>query len=405
MSSVTALLAALTLSPGADLQTLAGKTISGELVGLDRQTIVLRSSAGDSIRVPVADVLQVTLPAPDGPPRGAHTAVELTDGSVLLCSAIAIKGGTAELTMIQDVKVTLPVTAVFTILRDAHEPKVRQEWQDFVSKRGRLDMVVVRADDKLNGLEGTFGPGTGDAIEFTASGADQKRTIRLNRVQGLIFVQKADPEAPAPLCKVSDNAGNVLVAADIVLNAHGLTVTTVSGARVTLPDAKPLVKLDFSKGKLAYLSDLTPTRDAVTISTLAVTGEKPTLATLDDSQLFPYRKDVNLDNQPLKLNGKQYAKGISLHAGTQLVYPLGADYKEFRAVLGVDDGVGTESRVDVTIEGDSRELFRGQTKAKESPKPLALDVRGVRDLRITIRAIGLDDFGSQASLADAKVSK
>ena len=74
-----------------------------------------------------------------------------------------------------------------------------------------------------------------------------------------------------------------------------LLVTTVSGVRVTLPDAKRLVKLDFSKGKLAYLSDLTPSREAMT------------LATEDDDQyarFVRYRKDLNLDNQPLKLNGK-----------------------------------------------------------------------------------------------------
>ena len=71
----------------------------------------------------------------------------------------------------------------------------------------------------------------------------------------------------------------------------------------------------------------------------------------------------------------------------------------------MDDGVETESRVAVIIEGDGRELFRGQTKAKDPPKTLALDVRGVRDLRITVRATGLLDFGAQAALADAKVSK
>ena len=72
---------------------------------------------------------------------------------------------------------------------------------------------------------------------------------------------------------------------------------------------------------------------------------------------------------------------------------------------GVDDGVETESRVEVLIEGDGRELFRGQTGRKEPPRPLALDVRGVRDLRITVRSTGLLDFGAQASLADAKVNK
>ena len=287
---------------------------------------------------------------------------------MLLCSAVAVKGSTVELTVIPNVKVSLPVTAVFTILRDAHEPKVRQEWQDFLTKRGRLDMVVVRSDDKLNGLEGTFGSGSGDAIEFTPSSTGQKRSIRMSRAQGLIFVQKANPDAPAPLCKVIDNVGNIFVATDILLNGNGLTMTTVSGAKITLPDAKTLAKLDYSKGKLAYLSDLTPTRDTLM------------LATEDDDQyarFAHYRKDLNLDNQPIKLNGKQYAKGVSMHAGSLLIFPLAGDYKEFRAVLGVDDSVETESRVNVIIEGDGRELFHGQTKAKDPPRPITVDVRGV----------------------------
>src|SRR5437764_4781252 len=214
-AAATTLFAALALSAGADLQTLAGKRISGDLVGLDRQTVILRSAAGETVRVPIAEVLQLDLTPAEAPPKGAHTAVELTDGSVLLCSAVAVTGTVFDLTVIPDIKVTVPVTAVFTVLRDAHDPKVRQEWQDFLTKRGRLDMVVVRADEKLNGLEGTFGPGTGDAIEFTPTATGEKRAVRLARAQGLIFVQKPDADAPAPLCKVSDAAGNLLVAADV----------------------------------------------------------------------------------------------------------------------------------------------------------------------------------------------
>src|SRR3954470_17025583 len=187
MSFATPLFAALALSAGADLQTLSGKKVTGDLVGLDRQTVLLRSANGDTVRVPLADVLQLDLPPTDAPPKGAHTAVELTDGSVLLCSKVEAAGDAFDLTVIPDLHVKLPATAVFTVLRDAHDPKVRQDWQDFLSKRGRLDMVVVRSDGKLNGLEGTFGPGSGEAIEFTPSATVQKRAVKLARVQGLIF--------------------------------------------------------------------------------------------------------------------------------------------------------------------------------------------------------------------------
>jgi hypothetical protein len=257
-------------------------------------------------------------------------------------------------------------------------------------------MVVVRSDDKLNGLEGTFGPGSGDAIEFTSTASGRKGQIRLSRAQGLIFVQKPDADAPPALCKVIDNAGNMIVAADAVLNTDGLVVTTVSGAKITLRDVKRLAKFDFSKGKLAYLSDLTPSRESMS------------LATEDDDQyarFVRYRRDANLDNQKIKLGGKEKAKGITLHAGTQLLYSLGGDYKEFRAELGVDDSVDTENPVEVVVEGDGRELFRGRASRKDPPRPIAADVRGVRDLRITVRSAGLLDFGAQATFADAKVSK
>jgi hypothetical protein len=397
MSAVaTTLFATFALSAGADLQTLSGKTISGQLAALDRQTVVVRTAGGETIRVPVAEVLQLVQPTTSEVVRGPYTAVELADGTVLQCSTVTVKDNSIELTVIPGIKVTMPLTAIFTVLRDGQDPKLRQDWRDFLSKRGRLDMVVVRSEDKLNGLEGAFGRGTGDAIEFTPTASGEKRNVRLNRAQGLIFVQKPDPNAPAPLCKLTDDSGNYFVAADILLNADGLVVTTVSGARIALPDAKRLVKLDFSKGKLAYLSELTPSRDAVT------------LATEDDelyARLVRYRKDANLDNQPIRLGGKQYEKGITLHAGTQLVFDIGGEYKEFRADLGVDDSVETESPVNVLVEGDGRELFRGRTSRNDPRRPLLVDVRNVKDLRISVRSTGLLDFGGQASLAGAKVSK
>src|SRR3954462_10695235 len=104
---MTATLLALALSAGADLQTLSGKKVTGDLVGLDRQTIVLRNG-DETVRVPVADVLQLDLPTGEPPPKGAHAAVELTDGSVLHCSAVEAKGNAFQLTVIPDLKVAVP---------------------------------------------------------------------------------------------------------------------------------------------------------------------------------------------------------------------------------------------------------------------------------------------------------
>jgi hypothetical protein len=395
ISLTTPLLAALVFSAGADLQTLSGKKLSGDVVGLDRQTLILKTADGE-VRHPVADVLLIDVGAAEVPPKGSYYEVELTDGTVLRCAQVKLAGSRVELTVLPDQPVSLPLSSVFTILRDAQEPKNRQEWQKFVAKRGQFDKVGVPNGDTIDGLDGTFGVGTGDGIEFTFAANGEKRNPKLAKVAGLVFAQRADPNAPPSMCKVSDAAGNLLVAADVVLNAQGLAVTTVGGVRVTYPDAKRLAKLDFSKGKLSYLSDLKPTKEGVT------------LATEDDDQyarFVRYRRDASLDNGPLRLNGTAHAKGLALHAGTQLAYDIGGDYKEFRAVLGVDESVETESKVEVVVEGDGRELYRGTISRRDPPRPLAVDVKGVKELRVSVRATGLLDFGDQVDLVDAKVSK
>jgi hypothetical protein len=281
---------------------------------------------------------------------------------------------------------------VFTVLRDAHDPQVKAEFQQFLTQRGRYDSVVVRSEGRLNGLDGTFGDGTaaGDGIDFTVKDGGQKVVPKLAKVVGFVFEQRPDPAAPPVLCKVSDAARNLLVAADVTLNDRGLAVTTVAGARVTYPDAGRLTRLDFSKGKLTYLSDLEPTA---------------VVETSTEDHVFHFRRDANLDGGPLRMGGEAYAKGLGVHSRTVLTYDIGGEYREFRAVLGVDEGVLTDARVQVVIEGDGRELYKAEVGRKDPPRPVALDVKGVRQLRVIVQSAGLLDLGAQVNLGEARVSK
>jgi hypothetical protein len=44
-------------------------------------------------------------------------------------------------------------------------------------------------------------------------------------------------------------------------------------------------------------------------------------------------------------------------------------------------------------------------KREDKPKPIALDVKKVKQLRITVTVVEGLEFGHQVTLADAKVSK
>jgi len=333
----------------------------------------------------------IDLPMPEGAPKGGWYDLELTDGSVLHCSQVLLKGKAAELTILPHLQLTVPLSAVFSILRDAHDPTVRTDWLRYLPSRGAFDTVVVKSGNKFDGLGGTFGAGTaaGDGIEFTPSDGGEKLTPKLAKVAGLIFVQKPDPNAPPILCKVTDAGRNLLVAADVALTEKGLTVTTVAGIKVSYP-APIHARLDFSKGKLTYLSDMDP----------AAVDETST-----EDSVFHYRRDVNLEGGPLRMAGESYTKGLAIHSRTLLTYDIGGDYRELRLTLGVDDGVVIDSRIVVTFEGDGRKLFEAEVGRKDPPRPVAVDVKGVRRLRLTVKSAGLLDLGAQVNLGDAKVSK
>lgn len=387
-------LALLHLTPAtfaAELSTLSGKKVTGELTAIDSKGVTLKTDNGD-VTTPINDVLVVDL-AKDTPNREKFTEVEFADGSLLACIAVELKIDRAELTLATGQKIEAPLAAIRTLLRDAQDAAVRQEWTQILRKRGALDLLVLRSEGKLDALEGTFGQGTGDGIEFVLSANDQKLAPKLARLQGLIFVRKPDPNAAAPVCKVVDIAGNILVAKNVAIDGEQLKVETVAGGTTTFPALKKISRLDFSKGKLTYLSDLEPI-------------EKDESSTED--LIFPFRKDRNLYGGPLRLKNVTYSRGLAIHSRTMLTYDLGGDYQLFRAILGVDNVVryenGVAVKVNVVIEADGRELFRGEVTSKDEPKPLALDVKNVRKLRITVAA-PLLDLGQQVDLADARVSK
>ena len=128
------------LVPAAELRTLSGKSITGELVGLNGKEVVIRGEGGSPVATPLTDVMALELqPAAALPANVKVTLVALTDGSVLYCSQLRPKGKQAELTLASaedparnPLVLTVPLAAVSYFFNDAQDPAVRQEWQEKV---------------------------------------------------------------------------------------------------------------------------------------------------------------------------------------------------------------------------------------------------------------------------------
>jgi hypothetical protein len=393
------LLLAAANSTGAELRTLKGEKIVGDIVKVTAKEVVV-NRGGEEVSKPLAEILQIDYNPEAKSPIDSFADVELTDGSLLHCAKYTIRGKDIALTLLKGQELTLPLAVISNILNEANVDKHRKEWTERLAdrraKKKRRDMLAVRKEDVLNVLEGTLGDGDdkGESIEFSIS-SGRKRSVPVSGIAGLIFERAVDPNAAPVLCKVTDTVRDVLLASAVTSSDTGLTVTTPSGAKIELAPAL-VVRLDYSGGKLTWLSDLEPTQ---------------VVETFIDNNPFHYKRDHNLEDGPIRLDNVVYSRGLALHATTELEYDLKGDYREFKAVVGIDDLVGGwPGPVVLRIEGDGKVLkeLTFDRRDKVRHKDLALGIKDVQKLRLRVAPGGegsKDDLGLHLDLADAKVSK
>jgi NPCBM/NEW2 domain len=382
----------------ADLSTLTGKKHVGDVTGIADGVLTIRTEAGP-VGVAVKDVFvvdfgrKVEAPAKDA----KYDEIELVDGSVIRASGLAIKGKAVEPTLLAAgapaPKLALSLETLFFYQRGADDPKARANWRKLLAGRGKRDLFVVKSGDELSPVPGTVlgGNDAGDEFEFEKEAGSERVSYKLSRATGgLVFNQPPRGEIPPTLCKVHDVFGNALIARDLKVTKDGYTVTTVAGAVFTYAPAA-LAKLDFSQGNIAYLSDMETTVTAPP----QVPGEP----------YFTYLRDKNQDGGPLKLDGVSYAKGIWLYPDTTLAYKLNGEYRELKLFAGIDESVPVaNSTVRLVILADGKELFAAKVSRKDAAKPLNLDVKGVKELRVSVERDGLY-LGNQINLAEARVQK
>jgi hypothetical protein len=324
-----------------------------------------------------------------------YTDVELTDGSLLHCSQVELKAKEATLRLVSGQVVKAPLEAITYMVNDAQEEKTQQDWKEQIAKKRSSDVLAVRREGELQTLKGTFGEADGDGkeIQFDLNSKGAPRGVPLEKIYGMLFLRQPDPKAPPTLCKLYDTNANVVMMAAADVTAGGFTITTSSGVKIEYTKAQ-VARFDYSRDKVRYLSDMDPVKVVQT-------------STQGDPE--PYRRDKNLDGiAGLRLGGKIYNKGLAVHAYTSLEYQLDGEYREFTAVLGIDESVGgSDGQTIVKIEADGKELASEAVsrKDKDLPRKIQRSVSGVQRLRIVVQSPDLLDLGKHVDLADAKVSK
>jgi NPCBM/NEW2 domain len=400
-----ALLIGAATATGAELKTLKGETFKGDVVSVSAKEIVLDLPGEGKKTFLISQIVGVDYAA--APPKVAldtkYSDVELVDGTILHCTSVALTKAEVTAKLLgADLEVKLPLRTIANVLRDGQDEKRRKEWNERLAKKRTHDALVVNNDETVGEIACTIldADDKGNLIFKlkSAKEGDANLSRPLANFAGVIFQRDIDPNAPPVVCKLLDAGRNHLMVAAVESKEDGLHAKTAAGVTL-IYKPEQLVRLDYSTGNLAYLSDLTPSR---------------VVETSTEERIEHYRKDRNMDDQPIRINNATYAKGLALHSTTALEYNLKGEYRTFQAMAGIDDHVGGHNRpvvlkIYLDNPNDDKPNFT-LTFSRKDPrdkwfKPISLNIKDVQVMRIVVTTSDFLDLGLHLDLADARVIK
>jgi len=380
---LTAILLTTTATPFT-AQTVDGKSATGALSALDAKQVTIQTAEG-----PVSfgtDQLLHLSPEEAPPAAEAEAAawIALADGSSLTAAEYTAAHGRALITLAGGRTVELPTGAVASVRLQPHSGELAAEWARILELKRDSDLLIVRKGNVVDYHRGVLGKVTDKVVEFEIGG--DVLPVKRPKVHGLAYSRPPKSERPKAICRITDAAGSKWFARSIVLSGD-LQWATPGGAKVAMP-LEAIARIDFSAGKVEFLSDMKP--ESVTFTPYF--GTKEAIPSL--KKFFAPRNDTNLESGPLKLDGKTFGKGLALHTRTKMVYRLPGRFRRFQATVGIDDAVRPGGHVRLVISGDDKVLLETTVTGADPAKPVDLDLTGVR--RLTILA----DFGEKLDVAD-----
>jgi hypothetical protein len=404
-SIILAVIATAAISPF-EVQTLDGRTLTGPLVKLTADRLTIAAKEGN-VSLDTQEVLMISPRQKPKPVlRTAGVVVELTDGSIIRGRQYLAHGSQTRITLADGETVEVPAGVVRTVqlggvgrMRETHAVQEMDaqgtEWLRLVKMKVDSDLLIVRAEENLDYHKGVLHDVTEEVVRFDLDG--EVLSVKRSKVFGFVYRHGAEAELPPAVCRITDSAGSQWSVRSLTL-AEGLQWTTPAGLSVTMPLGS-VAAIDFSRGKLTYLSDLQPETAAWT-PYFGVENPLPAA-----KRLYAPRFDRGFESVPLQLGRAVYGKGLALYCRTEIVYRLPARFRRFQAVAGIDDAVRPHGKVRLVVRGDDKVLLDVVIRGSDAPRPLELDLTDVRRLTIVADFAGSLSAGDRLLLCNARIIK
>lgn len=99
------------------------------------------------------------------------------------------------------------------------------------------------------------------------------------------------------------------------------------------------------------------------------------------------RRNRSMEEKPLTIDGKVYAKGLGVHANSELVFALDGRQSGFTAIVGVDDEAPAGELI-FQVWLDGQKVWDSGVMRKGMAKPVAVPLTGRKELRLVVDSNG-----------------
>lgn len=356
---------------------LDGQTVRGRLAQLMPEIILAAPDHDTAMawsQVLVLRPLGVQAPSASGV-QADPLRFELADGSVFggRIDSATDRGFTVCFQLGQTCRLEL---ALLRAVRSTSSSAVARARLDQVAAEANRseDVAVIERGARVIVLRGAVRHIGRQGVRF----AWKQRELPLpwERIAGLSF---ARPTPRRSSCTVRLRDGQVFGGRVVAGDQTAVVLQSAIFDALELPWSR-IERIECHSRRLRFLSDLEPLDYEFT----------PFFR-----KQWDYVRDQTLTGRPIRLAGCPYAKGVTMHSRSSLVYELSSRYRQFAAVVGIVDEMNGRGDVTLAVLGDGRILWEARNvRGGEQPREVLVDVTGVRELSLHV------DFGEGLDLSD-----
>jgi len=362
-----------------------GSTKKGIVTKIDRATVTLRTPEG-SLELPVDQVMGLEFASTEPVvPANGKVLVALESDGLLVASEITTDDREATVTLSDNQPITLPIAGIRGILFGSASPTFFEQWKRTCGEPPPRDVLVASKGDEQAELDGTVGNIGAERIAFTAEG--ESIDVRRERVRAIYFAK--NPQTVTSPITIHEVNGHRWPVQKVEWNDLGVTF---SGDRIgsQLRQFSDIARIDYSSGRVAYLSDIEP--------------EKVEYAPYLDT-VWTLQRDRNTSNNPIRIGPNTFRKGLVLHSKTTVTYSLDGQYQLLQLTAGMEREAGPfgDALLQFIIDGKvAREVA---ITSPSAPLDLNLDLKNARQLTIVVDYGLRADLGDHVALGNARLLK